>query len=302
MSNEDLIKSIERLKRERKAVILVHNYQRPEVQDIADFLGDSLELSRKAAGTDAEVIVFCGVHFMAETAKMLSPDRTVLMPDPRAGCPMADMITAAQLREERAKHNGATVVTYVNSSAAVKAESDYCCTSSNAVAVVKAIEAEEIMFVPDRYLGDYVQRQTGRHMHLWRGFCPTHVAIRPEDIERAREQHPDAEVLVHPECSPEVIKLADMALSTSGICKRARESAAETLIIGTEVGILHRLRRDNPEKTFVPATARAVCPNMKLCTLEKVVWCLQDLANEITVDEDIRRRAKQAIDRMVAIS
>ncbi|MFQ6132595.1 MAG: quinolinate synthase NadA [Armatimonadota bacterium] len=301
MSDAELIQRIERLKRERNAVLLVHNYQRPEVQDIADFLGDSLGLSRQAAATDAEVIVFCGVHFMAETAKMLSPEKTVLMPDVRAGCPMADMITAGQLRQERAKHDGAVVVTYVNSAAAVKAESDYCCTSSNAIEVVKAIEAEEVLFVPDRHLGDYVQRQTGRQMHLWPGFCPTHVAIRADDILRAREQHPDAEVLVHPECPAEVIKLADMALSTAGICKRAQESPAETLVIGTEVGILHRLRRESPGKRFLPATKRAVCPNMKLGTLEKVLWCLEDMENEITVEEDIRQRAKRAIDRMVAI-
>jgi quinolinate synthase len=297
----DLVRQIEQLKADRKAVILVHNYQRPEVQDIADFLGDSLELSRQAAATDAEVIVFCGVHFMAETAKILSPEKTVLMPDVRAGCPMADMITAQQLLDERAQHPNATVVTYVNSSAAVKAESDYCCTSGNAMAVCRAVDNDEILFVPDRHLGDYVSRFVDKRFHLWRGFCPTHVKIMPEDIRRCRDEYPDAEVIVHPECTRAVIDLADYALSTSGICKRARESAAQTFVIGTEVGILHRLRQENPDKTFVPATERAICPNMKLGTLEKVLWCLEDLSNEVTVDDEIRRRAKRAIDRMVAI-
>ncbi len=297
----DLIRRIEKLKAERRAVLLVHNYQRPEVQDIADFLGDSLGLSRQAAATDAEVIVFCGVHFMAETAKILSPHKTVVMPDVRAGCPMADMITAAQLLEEREAHPDATVVTYVNSSAAVKAESDYCCTSGNAVAVCRAVDNGQLLFVPDRHLGDFVSRHVDKRFHLWRGFCPTHVKIMPEDIRQRRDEYPGAEVIVHPECTRAVIDLADHALSTSGICKRARESQAQTFVIGTEVGILHRLRKENPGKTFVPATERAVCPNMKLATLEKVLWCLEDLSGEITVDEDISRRAKSAIDRMVAI-
>ena len=301
MSDNELVRRIEQLKKDRNAVLLVHNYQPPDVQDIADFLGDSLGLSRQAAATDADVIVFCGVHFMAETAKILSPDKTVVMPDVYAGCPMANMVTPEQLVAMKAQHPDATVVTYVNSSAAVKAESDYCCTSANALAVVQAIPEGKILFVPDRHLGEFTAEQCDKEFIFWEGFCPIHMKILAEDIRRLREQWSNAEVLVHPECTADVRALADHVLSTTGICKRAQESSAETFIIGTEVGILHRLRQENPGKRFVAASERAICPNMKLTTLEKVLWSLEDLAEEIEVEEDIRRRAKRAIDRMVAI-
>ena len=302
MSSNGLVQRIQELKRRRNAVILVHNYQAPEVQDIADFLGDSLGLSRQAAATDADVIVFCGVHFMAETAKILSPQKIVLMPDVRAGCPMANMVTPEKLRAVKAEHPGAPVVTYVNSSAAVKAESDYCCTSANAIAIARAVPADEIIFVPDYHLGHFAAAQCPeKRFVLWRGFCPTHMKISAEDIRRARAAHPHAEVLVHPECRAEVIALADAALSTTGICKRARESHATTLVIGTEVGILHRLRKESPDKRFAAASERAICPNMKLATLEKVLWCLEDMSEPIEVPEEIRERAVRAIERMVAV-
>ena len=301
MSQNDIVRKIEQLKKDRNAILLVHNYQRPEVQDIADFLGDSLGLSRQAAATDANVIVFCGVHFMAETAKILSPEKTVLMPDIQAGCPMANMVTAEPLAAMKREHPDATVVTYVNSSAAVKAQSDYCCTSANAVSVVQAIRNSKVLFVPDRHLGEFAAEHCDKEFIFWEGFCPIHMKILAEDIVRLRKECPDAEVLVHPECTADVRALADHILSTTGICQRVQESDAETFVIGTEVGILHRLRRENPEKRFIPASERAVCPNMKLATLEKVLWSMEDLAEEVQVEEDIRRQAKRAIDRMVAI-
>jgi quinolinate synthase len=299
--NVPLIERIRELRKERRAVILAHNYQRGEVQDIADFVGDSLELSQKAAATDAEVIVFCGVHFMAETASILCPDRTVLLPDAGAGCPMANMITAAQLMSKKRELPGATVVTYVNSSAAVKAESDYCCTSANGVRVVQSIDNEEIIFVPDQYLGDYIRRRTGRKMTLWPGYCPTHVKILPEDIKRARREHPRAAVVVHPECRPDVIDLADAALSTSGMIRYAAREDVPELIVGTEVEIIHRLKKENPGKKFYPASEKAVCPNMKKITLGKILASLEKMTPEVRVPEDIRVRAKAAVDRMLAI-
>lgn len=292
---------IRRLAKERNAVILVHNYQRGEVQDIADFVGDSLELSQKAAATDAETIVFCGVHFMAETAAMLSPEKTVLLPDVHAGCPMADMITADRLREKKREMPAAAVVCYVNSSAEVKAESDVCCTSANAVRVIESLPAGEVLFVPDQYLGSYIATQTGRPMTLWPGYCPTHVKIRPEDVIQRKKEHPGARVLVHPECRPEVIELADEVLSTSGICRYARESDDDEIIIGTEIGIIYRLEKENPQKTFVPLSALAVCPNMKLITAEKVLWSLREMSGRVTVPEEIRLKAKRAVDRMLEI-
>lgn len=292
---------IRRLAKERNAVILVHNYQRGEVQDIADFVGDSLELSQKAAATDAETIVFCGVHFMAETAAMLSPGKTVLLPDVHAGCPMADMITADRLREKKREMPAAAVVCYVNSSAEVKAESDVCCTSANAVRVIESLPAGEVLFVPDQYLGSYIATQTGRPMTLWPGYCPTHVKIRPEDVIQRKKEHPGARVLVHPECRPEVIELADEVLSTSGICRYARESDDDEIIIGTEIGIIYRLEKENPQKTFVPLSALAVCPNMKLITAEKVLWSLREMSGRVTVPEEIRLKAKRAVDRMLEI-
>ncbi len=292
---------IKKLKQEKNAVILVHNYQLPEVQNIGDFVGDSLELSQKAAGTDADVIVFCGVHFMAETASILSPQKTVLLPDAKSGCPMADMITAEQLRQKKKELPNATVVTYVNSSAEVKAESGYCCTSSNGVKVVSSLENNEILFVPDQYLGDYIAKKTGKKMTLWPGYCPTHVRILPEDIVRQKQKYPEAKVVVHPECRPEVIALADEALSTSGIIRYAAREDVRELIVGTEVEILHRLRKENPGKTFIPASEKAICPNMKRITLEKILNSLETMNPQIKVPEDIRVRAKAAVDRMLAI-
>ncbi len=290
------------LKKKRDAVILAHNYQLPEVQDVADYRGDSLELSRIAAKTDAKVIVFCGVHFMAETASILCPKKKVIMPDIHSGCPMADMITAQQLRGLKEEHPRAVTVGYVNTSAEVKAELDVCCTSTNAVAVVNAFKAsEEIIFVPDKYLADYVSKQAGRKLISWRGFCPTHIKILPQDIERERKFHPFAKVVVHPECLPAVVALADAALSTSQMSKYARESEAKEFIVGTEVGLIYRLKKDNPAKEFYPASEAAVCPNMKRTTQEKIVWALEELKEEVRVSDELRRRAKKAIDRMLEI-
>jgi quinolinate synthase len=300
MSN--LAEKIKELKKERNALILVHNYQLPEVQDIADNLGDSLELSRIAAKSDAKVIVFCGVHFMAETASILCPEKKVIMPDVKAGCPMANMITAEDLRELKSRHPKAVVVGYVNTSADVKAELDICCTSTNAVEIVNKLKnEEEIIFVPDKYLADFVSKKTGKVLISWDGYCPTHVKILPEDIVRAVRKHPDAKVIVHPECVPEVISLADEALSTGKMCKYAKESQDKEFIIGTETGIIYRLHKDNPDKKFYPATELAVCPNMKRATQEKVLWALEELKEEVKVPDDIRRRAKKAIERMLGM-
>jgi len=298
--NEALVEKILNVKEKRKAVILAHNYQPDEIQDIADFVGDSLDLSRKAAMTDAGVIVFCGVHFMAETASMLCPDKTVLLPDIHAGCPMADMITAEGLRQRKKELPGAAVVCYVNTSAEVKAESDICCTSANAVRVTESLDAEEILFVPDQYLGHYVSTKTDKKIHLWPGYCPTHVKIQPQHISKLRQEYPQARVVVHPECRPEVIALADEVLSTGGICRFARETKAETIIVGTEIGILHRLKKENPGKKFIPASEQAVCPNMKLTTLENVLWSLQEMTHEVKIPEEIRLKARSAVDKMMA--
>jgi len=297
----ELREKILELKKERNAIILAHNYQIGEVQDIADFVGDSLDLSQKAANTDAEVIVFCGVHFMAETASILSPEKTVLLPDINAGCPMANMITVEGLREKRGEHPNAPVVCYVNTTAAVKAESDICCTSANGVKVVQSLEAEAVIFIPDQYLGHYVSTKTDKKIVLWPGFCPTHAKIMPEHVTKLKREYPHAKVVVHPECRPEVIALADEALSTSGIVKYAAREDVQELIVGTEVGILHRLKKENPGKKFIPASPRAVCPNMKLITLEKVLWSLEEMSPEVKVPEDIRIKAKAAVDRMLEI-
>jgi quinolinate synthase len=299
---KELVEKIKKLKEERKAIILAHNYQPPQVQDIADFLGDSLELSRIASQTKAEVIVFCGVHFMAETASILCPDKKVLMPDINAGCPMANMITAEDLRELKSRHPKATVVGYVNTSAEVKAELDICCTSTNAVSVISKLkDVEEIIFVPDKYLSDYVSKKTGRRLIAWDGYCPTHVKILPEDIIKQIRLHPKAKVIVHPECIGEVISLADVALSTSGMCRYAEESKDYEFIIGTEIGLLYRLQKDNPNKKFYPATEMAICPNMKKITLEKILWSLEELKDEVKVPQSVRTKAKKAIDRMLEI-
>jgi quinolinate synthase len=299
----DLIARINVLRKEKRAVILAHNYQIPEVQDLADFTGDSLELSRKAAATDARVIVFCGVWFMAETAAILCPDKTILIPDRHAGCPMVDMAPADEVRAFKTKHPGAVVVTYVNSSAEVKAESDICCTSANAVAVVESIPRDrEILFVPDRNLGAYVAARTGRPLILYPGYCPTHARLQSQDVHRMRAAHRGAPVLIHPECNPDVAALADAVLSTSGMCRFAKESPARELIVGTELGLLHRLKLENPSKKFFALSEHALCPNMKKITVEKVLFALEDNQVEVTVPPDIRLRARLAVDRMVAIS
>ena len=283
-------------------MILAHNYQVDEVQDVADFVGDSLELSRQAAAvTDAEVIVFCGVRFMAETAKILSPQKTVLLPDPNAGCPLCDFADADAVRRRKAELPGVPVVSYVNTTAEVKAESDICCTSANSVKVVNSLPQEEILFLPDRNLGSWTAEQTQKKLILWEGYCITHQRILPEHILRLKAEHPEAEVVVHPECSPEVRKLADAIRSTSGILRYARESPARSFIIGTEIGILHRLRKENPGKEFFAPSKVAVCPNMKKITLEKVLWSLEEMVHPVEVPEEIRLRAKQAIDRMLAL-
>jgi len=299
----DLLDRIDRLRRERRAVILAHNYQVPEVQDLADFVGDSLAMAREAARTQAEVIVLCGVHFMAETAKLLNPDRPVLEPDPNAGCPMADMITARELAEARRRRPDAAVVTYVNSSAAVKAQSDICCTSANAVAVVESIPRDRpVLFVPDQCLGEYVAEKTGReNIRLWPGFCPTHHRILAEHVEARRREMPDAEVCVHPECTRDVRALADFIGSTGQILRHVTESPKARFVIATELGICHTLRRRNPGKTIVEITSLADCPNMKLNTVEKVLWALEDLNYAVTVPADVAGAARQAIERMLAV-
>jgi quinolinate synthase len=303
MENRDaeIVEKISALKKGRNAVILAHNYQPGEVQDIADFVGDSLDLSQRAAETDADVIVFCGVHFMAETASILCPDKVVLLPDRNAGCPMADMVTAERLRAKRKEHPQAVVVCYINSSAEVKAESDICCTSANAIRVVESLDAREILFVPDQYLGHYVSTKTDKKMILWPGFCPTHVMIKPERIKELKKEYPQAKVVVHPECTPEVIALADEVLSTGGMCRYAQRDEVKEMIVGTEMGIIHRLTKENPGKKFIPISEQTICPNMKLITLEKVLWSLEDMAPEVKVPQEIRLRAKVAVDKMLKI-
>lgn len=301
-SNSRLIEKIQRLKKERKAIILAHNYQMSEVQDVADYLGDSLGLSRQAAKTEAKVIVFCGVHFMAETAAILCPDKIVLIPDINAGCPMADMIDKERLKVLKRKHPKATVVSYVNTPAEVKAESDICCTSANAVELIRSLKSQEIIFTPDKYLAHYVSTKTDKRIIPWDGFCPSHVRILSGDIERQKKKYPGAEVIVHPECTPEVISLSDRVLSTEGMCKYIKESSALEIIVGTEIALLHRLRKENPDKKFYPASELAICPSMKLTTLEKILWSLEDMKEEIIVPEKIRVKAKKAIDRMLESS
>ena len=292
---------IRRLKAEEDAILLVHNYQPDEIQDIADITGDSLELSRAAATREEEIIVFCGVDFMAETAAILSPQKTVLLPAGDAGCPMAGMIGADELRLAKQRHPGAAVVCYVNSSAEVKAESDICCTSSNAVKVVNAVEQDEIIFVPDKNLGRYAQRFTKKTILPWEGFCYVHDRITPEQVAMARKAYPDAILLVHPECRPEVIDLADHVASTSGIIKEVCSSKAREFIIGTEVGILHRLGKECPQKRCYPLVDSAICRNMKRNSLEKIRDSLLSCSPRVTVEKTIADRARGAIERMLAI-
>jgi quinolinate synthase len=298
-----LASEVTRLKEERNAVLLAHNYQRPEVQDVADYVGDSLYLSRKAREADRPVIVFAGVRFMAETAKILNPTRTVLLPDLKAGCGLADAITAEQLREWKAEHPGAAVVAYINTSADVKAEADYCCTSSNAVKVVEGIPADrEILFLPDMFLGDYVRKKTGRAMHLWVGDCPVHTRMRPEDMDRARREHPGAPIVAHPECgcASRTLPLVDQVLSTDGMVRFAEETRAPEVLVATEVGILHRMRRLNPTTRFIPLDEGTVCPFMKEIDLEDVRASLAEHQFVIDVPEATAAKARLALERMVA--
>lgn len=297
-----LIEKIIRLKEKIKAIILVHNYQPPEIQDIADYLGDSLGLSEKATQTDAEVIVFCGVHFMAETASILCPDKTILIPDITAGCPMADMIDAQKLRFLKKGHPDALVVSYVNTTAEVKAESNICCTSANALKIINSLAAKKIIFVPDKYLGHYVAGKTNKEIIFWEGYCPVHIKILADDILKAKKQHPEAEIIVHPECTPDVVSLADRVLSTTGMCYYAKETKSKEIIIGTEVGLIYRLKKENPEKYFYAASKLAVCPNMKLNNLEKVFWALEDMKYEVKVEEKIGVKAREAIGKMLQFS
>jgi quinolinate synthase len=305
MTVENVKSEILRLKKERQALILAHNYERPEVQDIADFTGDSLMLSQQAAKTDAKVIVFCGVHFMAETASILAPDRTVLIPDLNAGCSLAAMISADSLRKWKAQHPKAVVVMYINSSAEVKAESDYICTSSNAQKVVESIPPDqEILFGPDQFLGTWVKQATGRrNMHLWPGYCHVHNTIDTKDVQAMKEQHPQAEFVMHPECGclTHCMPLADKVVSTEGIVRHCTASPKNEFIVGTEVGILHKLEKQNPQKKFYPVTRAAYCEFMKMITLEKVLASLEDLQYVVKVPAETAARAKKAIDRMLQI-
>lgn len=302
MDQSALQAEIRRLAEEKDAAILAHNYQRPEVQDVADFVGDSLGLSRQAAGSKAGTIVFCGVHFMAETAAILAPTKRVILPEIKAGCPMAEMVDVEGLQELKAAHPGAVVVSYVNTTAAVKALSDICCTSANVVQVVSSVPADkEIIFTPDRNLGAYAAKKSGRELILWPGFCPTHELIEVADIEAARRAHPHAKLVVHPETAPEVAELADAVESTSGMIRFCCSDDAREYLIGTEVGMLYRLSRDCPGKQYYPVTELAVCPNMKMTTLDKVLRALQNDGPVVTVDPDTRAKALRAVERMLEV-
>ena len=298
---ETLQERIAELKRKLDAIIVAHNYQRPEVQDIADFVGDSLELARRCAQVEAKVIMFCGVHFMAESAAILNPEKTVLLSEALAGCPMADMITAEDLGEWKARYPNAAVVTYVNSSAAVKAQSDICCTSANGVRVVESLPNDEILFVPDYNLGHYISTKTKKRMILYPGFCVTHARLKPEQVVAARKRHPDAPVVVHPECVPEVVAMADAVCSTSQMLRYVKESMAKTFLIGTEAGILHRMQKENPDKSFYVVASAMFCPNMKLTTLESVARTMEERRNLITVPEEVRVKAVRAMERMLEV-
>jgi quinolinate synthase len=301
MTKAEVLSRIADLRKERKAVILAHNYQIAEVQDIADYTGDSLGLSQEAARSSAEVIVFCGVHFMAETAAILSPQKTVLLPDPHAGCPMADMITAQELRGWKARYPGRKVVSYVNTTAEVKAESDICCTSSNAVRVVNSLPDDEVLFAPDKNLAAYVGRLTIKRIIAWDGYCYVHNQILAADIAAKKEKYPEAEVWVHPECRPEVIDLADKVVSTGNMVQAARETSAREVLIGTEAGILHRLRQENPQTAFLPVKDLAFCSNMKKINLIKVWKALEGMQFRVEVPSTISQRARGAIEKMIQI-
>ncbi len=298
-----LVESINKLKKEKKAVILAHCYQPVEIDLVADYVGDSLYLSQVAAKTDAEIIVFAGVYFMAQTAKILSPDKKVLLPQIEAGCRMADMIDYKQLIEFKSKNPNIPVVCYVNSTAEVKSECDMCCTSSNAVKVVKSMGVDKILFLPDTYLGKWVEKQLGNiEVITYPGFCPTHLQIRPDDIKKARQEHPKALVLAHPECHMSVVELADYVGSTTGIMNFAKNSDNKSFIIATEQGVVDRLRRDYPDKEFIPVKNNIICPNMKMTSLEDILHVLENENNEIFVDEDVAQKAVKCIDRMLEVS
>ncbi|MDI6740674.1 MAG: quinolinate synthase NadA [Candidatus Edwardsbacteria bacterium] len=304
LSNDELYRIIARLKAERNAMFLVHNYQILEVQRVADHIGDSLALAQAAVKVDARVIVFCGVHFMAESAKILNPSKKVIMPDRNAGCPMADMVTAESLIAAKRRNGNPAVVAYINTAAAVKAESDICCTSSNAVKIVKSIPVDQkILFVPDKNLGSYAAKMSGRELILWPGHCFVHNRLTVEDVETARDEHPGARLIVHPECPSELAALADEVASTSGMVKAVKENPnVNEWIIGTETGLVDQLSNAYPQKGIYPLSRRAVCNNMKMTTLAKVAWALEHEEGEITVPEDIAIRAKKALDRMLEIS
>lgn len=300
--SENNIQRIRELKIQRRAVILAHNYQSPAIQDIADYMGDSLELSRRAAATDAEVIVFCGVHFMAETAAILNPGKTVLLPHPNAGCPMADMITASDMITIRQKHPGIPIVTYVNSSAAVKAESTVCCTSANSVDVVHSFrDSRTVYMAPDRNLALYTARHTDKEVLYWHGYCPIHHSLTAKDVLAKKEEYPEALFIAHPECRPEVIELADEVRSTSGMLRFVKESSRDSFIVGTERGILYPMQKQNPDKKFYPASRKMICPDMKKTTLPHVLRALETLQPRITVPEETRQRALVAVERMLSI-
>lgn len=290
------------LKEEKDAVILAHNYQPGEVQDVADFVGDSLDLSQTAARVNAQTIVFCGVHFMAESASLLAPDKTVILPEYLAGCPLANMVTVEQLKEARAKYPGVPVVTYINSSAAVKAESDICCTSSNAIAIVNSLEANRVLFVPDQNLANYVAQHTDKEIIPWQGYCITHHRVTANDVEEARQNYPGATVMVHPECPPEVSATADKVFSTGGMVRYAAEAAEKLFIVGTEMGLIYRLQKENPHKEFKLLSPGLICPNMKYTSLQKVVSSLENMETVITVPEDIRYEAAKSLQLMMEAS
>ncbi len=302
MEKRGLQDRIRRLVKEKNAVLLAHNYQRAEIQEIADLTGDSYELSVKASKTDAGIIVFCGVRFMAESAKILSPGKTVLLPNAHAGCPMADMITSQELEKLRGDYPGAFVVSYVNTNAGVKALSDVCCTSSNAVNIVKSVPANKVIFVPDKNLGNYVKQFVDKEMIIWNGYCPTHHHIHPEEIALLKQRYPDALFLCHPECRPEVVALADKVTSTSGIIKFAKEDPHKRFIIGTEEGILYQLRKNNPEKEFILASNGFICPNMKRTRLEDIVLALEKNQHEITLSPAVIKKARIPLERMIEMS
>ena len=296
----DITQKIDTFKQQRNAIILAHNYQLPEIQDIADYTGDSLELARISQRLDQETILFCGVYFMAEITKILNPKKTVLMPDLHAGCPMANMITPRQLKTEKEKHPKAAVMCYVNSNADVKALSDICCTSANGVEVARSLRTDEVVFIPDQYLGSYIAAQlTSTKFHLWPGYCPTHMVFSREKLTALKQEYPAAKIVAHPECRLDVQEIADRICSTSQMVSYAKESEARQFIICTELGMLHRLRKENPDKEFIPGSPNAICPNMKLTTQEKILWALERNEFRIEVDEETRQQALGSIERML---